>query len=83
LLLTIWFLYMFTNYIAKLKWIYLKMENIFLALLDVIVAYVPLIGFAVVYFFQEKSIFLLFTLMIMICCNLFIKFTLQKETKFT
>lgn len=74
---------MFTNQKAKLKWAYLKMENIFLALLDFIVAYVPLIGFAIVYFFNEKSIFLLFTLMIMICCNLLMKLLLQKENKST
>ncbi len=69
---------MFTNQIAKLKWTYLKIENIFLVLLDFIVANVPLIGFAVVYFFQEKGIFLLFMLMFMICCNLLIKFILQE-----
>lgn len=81
LLLTIWFLYMFINQKATLEKTYVKTENLALIILDIAVGFIPLIGYAIIYVFNEKSINLLITLMMMICLNVFIKLFLVKNEK--
>lgn len=83
LLLTIWFLYMFINQKAKMVKTYVQTENIFLSLIDIAVGFAPLIGSAIVYLFQERSIFFLYLLMIMTCFNLFIKLSILRKTQST
>lgn len=76
LLLTIWFLYMFIN-----KKTNVKTENLALNLLDITVGLFPILGYVIIYVFNEKSISLLFTLMMMICFNILIKILLIKKEK--
>lgn len=58
-----------------------KTENLALNLLDITVGLFPILGYVIIYVFNEKSISLLFTLMMMICFNIFVKIFLVKKEK--